>query len=660
MPGDIDKKKTKTKTNLKPKHNPNPNPNPNPNDRKIIGKGSYGCVYKPSLECEKGSIYKQGNIAAVKYDEYVSKFMKTSSAKKELNEFNIVSGVDKTNEYHLGMPIMCKPKISATSLVSMKQCKKLPESEIKKHYSILLLQNGGYDLSQFCEPEVFMRYIIHNKVSQTDKFLLEIHHLLKGLKLFNDNDILHYDLKPGNVLFDPVKYKLTFIDFGLMSNKAKIIRDSKINHNSSGVFHWSYSLECGLMNRFLYDKLMTNPLNFRKELIKMISNGETGNPLNLPLNHPEAFSVIFKYLSPAGKYLIDSENKIKTSDMINKFIDGLIGIKNLYREQAYEKTLQLTVDSIDTYSFGFTMQYVINCFYRNSCFTEEEYIRYTDFFATMYHFNILKRVSDIEASLNTFEKILEDNGVLKRVNKEFLDHKLVERRVTIKVHSKHNIGPLLRLEESLSVSLPNDIPSLNEIEKEDPPTLNLKTMSLNKCPYEKEYNVKTKRCVKKCKDGYYRNEQFKCVKNKHKSNKTFKQKANTASAIASDPASAIASDPASAIASALPPSNVSFSRLEKNRLDREAYDKRNRELLEEERILKEELQKIKDRQMKREQVPIKNVVIGKPCPPGKERNPKTNRCIKIRSRKQNKEIYGGYISKRRKSYSYKRTHRRRR
>ena len=33
-----------------------------------------------------------------------------------------------------------------------------------------------------------------------------------------------------------------------------------------------------------------------------------------------------------------------------------------------------------------------------------------------------------------------------------------------------------------------------------------------KCAEGKEYNRRTKRCVKKCKDGYHRNEVFKCVK----------------------------------------------------------------------------------------------------------------------------------------------------
>ena len=55
------------------------------------------------------------------------------------------------------------------------------------------------------------------------------------------------------------------------------------------------------------------------------------------------------------------------------------------------------------------------------------------------------------------------------------------------------------------------------------------------CPYNKELNIKTNKCVYKCKEGYKRNYKFKCFKkqtnkihktNKTKTNKTNKSKTN--------------------------------------------------------------------------------------------------------------------------------------
>ena len=42
------------------------------------------------------------------------------------------------------------------------------------------------------------------------------------------------------------------------------------------------------------------------------------------------------------------------------------------------------------------------------------------------------------------------------------------------------------------------------------------------CPQGKEYRAKTKKCVKKCKPGYIRNDQFKCKRNKTTKNYSIK------------------------------------------------------------------------------------------------------------------------------------------
>jgi len=655
MPGDLSKKVAKSnKPKQKVQHQQNTN------GRKLVGKGTYGCVYKPSFECENipgNGKNKKLDVIGFNYDDYVSKFMKTNSAKTELREFSVVSAVDKNNQYHLGMPIMCKPKIDAQSLASMKQCKKLTETEIKNKYSILLLKNGGYDLTQFCESNVFMTYIEGDKIRKTDMFLLEIHNLLNGLKLFRDNEIVHYDLKPGNILFDPVKCKMTFIDFGLMNNMENILQNSNRSIHDAAIFHWSYPLECGLMNRDFYTAIMKDPELLRTELIKIIVDGNLTNPLRLSLNRPESYQVVLKYLNPAGQYLIPSENKIQLTNMINKFIDGIVAIKTRFGAKSYLEFLNKTIESIDTYAFGFTMVYAINCFYRNGCFTEQEYNRYIHFFGLMYDFNISTRSTNLDALLNDYELILEEHGVLPRLNKEFRNHVLVERAISSPIGSmeKKLGGPLMKLQESISVSLEHDIPILDQLANEDPTTITFK----KKCPSGKEYNVKTKRCVKVCANGYHRNDKFNCVKkkttlkvNKEPSIKHTHTKQNITASSFSSP-------------SPLPPSDVTISRLEREKIAKEEMERIKQQLMEEHRILmlEREIQqkRIQEIQHKKNENAQAKVVV-KICPPGKEHNPSTNRCVNVcaygyernakfncvKRKKENGKgnYYGGYISKR--------------
>ena len=45
-------------------------------------------------------------------------------------------------------------------------------------------------------------------------------------------------------------------------------------------------------------------------------------------------------------------------------------------------------------------------------------------------------------------------------------------------------------------------------------SLKVVVSSRNLCPSDKEFNPLTKRCIKKCKPGYARDEQFKCKKDR--------------------------------------------------------------------------------------------------------------------------------------------------
>ena len=115
------------------------------------------------------------------------------------------------------------------------------------------MKYGGPDLKIFCKSKI-NQFLKTKKEEKSDKFWLEVHHLIKGLQFFRDNGIVHNDLKPQNILYDTKTNKLMFIDFGIMQTKAELIRTSKNNTNNQAVFHWSYPLDCGFMDYNSYSK----------------------------------------------------------------------------------------------------------------------------------------------------------------------------------------------------------------------------------------------------------------------------------------------------------------------------------------------------------------------------------------------------------------------
>jgi len=86
----------------------------------IIGEGAFGCVHKPSLICSNKRI---------SYKNKISKIMLSNEAMKELNEYAMISSIDKKKEYYLGMPIKCKVKNTVKAVKAIDKCK-----HIKKKY----------------------------------------------------------------------------------------------------------------------------------------------------------------------------------------------------------------------------------------------------------------------------------------------------------------------------------------------------------------------------------------------------------------------------------------------------------------------------------------------------------------------------------------------
>ena len=394
-------------------------------NRTIIGEGAYGCVHKPSIHC------KTPPSPRFNYKNYVSKIMTTKNAKKELAEFLIIKHIDPTNEYHLGSPILCHPNIDNKNVTTaIDKCKYIKLKDIQAnpdYYSLLVLKFGGLDFKVLCNTHL-VKYLKTNTKKRTDNFWLEVHHLIKGIKFFKDNGIVHNDIKPQNILFNS-NGKMKYIDFGLMRKKKEIINLSKMNDNFLGTFHWSYPFDCGFMEKKEYDKYkhfnVSDKTVFKNELSKLIvSNSKiTNSKINifkLPIHNPSAFKILFTYLNPNNTI----PNASTQYGYINSFFNGF---NDMINTKSYDDVLNHIVDSIDVFGLGFTLQFMANCFKRLNALSLQDFTRLSAFFYKMYDFNPLTRVVDIDLLLNEYENILLELGILMRLKKSFKNHTLVNK-----------------------------------------------------------------------------------------------------------------------------------------------------------------------------------------------------------------------------------------
>jgi serine/threonine protein kinase len=448
--------------------------------------------------------------------------MKTKRAEEELAEFVKFHRYDPNDEYHLGTPIMCKPDLQEAGVMAdINKCKKLsPDVKAKPDdYDLLVMKYGGPDLKIFCKSKI-NQFLKTKKEEKSDKFWLEVHHLIKGLQFFRDSGIVHNDLKPQNILYDTKTNKLMFIDFGLMQTKKELIRTSKNNTNNQAVFHWSYPLDSGFMDYNAYSKYKRGITNgYRKlvkdELIGMLVSDSKKNTAKLPLKRPEAFELFFSYINLTGK---DMTTDAKYA-FIESFFDGLDEMVTL----EYDDYLDDAIDSIDVYGLGFTLQYILNCFKRHNAVSQDFFNFASSLFFKMYDPNPDDRELNIYELLDEYESILLGTGVLTRLNKRFNDNELVDSApmpspIMRKAKKEDKSGNPLSAELE-SIAYMDAEPATKATTKVTlkPSTAIAKvtlrpTTAAKVCPPGKEINPKTGRCIKQCAPNETRNAQGRCVK----------------------------------------------------------------------------------------------------------------------------------------------------
>jgi serine/threonine protein kinase len=412
-----------------------------------VAEGTYGCVYRPPIKCKNGKKYTRGKI---------SKLMTHRAANKEVKEYEFIKKVDKDKKYYPGPPIQCDvDPVDAIRVISPDECQLYGENPNINDYELLIYNDGGYDLKQFTTKHLD-KYLASNIQEQTDKFFFNALRLFEGIDFFLKKDLLHHDLKPHNIVFDPTTYRFNFIDFGLVEKKSKLINDI-LKEKDHENFHWSYPLEFGFLNYskpYYIKYLDINSLSRIEADFKSILTSKNKNSTNLYNIKPDSFKNTFRYM----------ENREFPQSNTNRVEQMMYGLLRYipYTEEKYEMLVEKLLENVDIYALGFTMNHMINCFYDKGALTKNEYNRYSRLFQQMFNSNLEIRTSFTATEYkNWYEQILNDLGVFTRLG------------ITGK--------------------------KKDEMKKTD----EMKTF-LQQCPEGKEYNIDTKRCIKSCLPGQYR------------------------------------------------------------------------------------------------------------------------------------------------------------
>ena len=177
----------------------------------MIGKGSYGCVFRPPIAC------KHLKYMNKKHENDIMKVvdMTLQSNMEEEEISNYVREIDP--EYDYFIPLSNDKCVVDEEDENLKECDIYMNDENKNSFRGIFAEYGGINMYE---------YVQNNKIQGLNIGTVWkwMKHLANGIKLLHKHVIVHLNIKLDNIVLDNI-YKPKLIDFGI----SHFAEDMKLN-----------------------------------------------------------------------------------------------------------------------------------------------------------------------------------------------------------------------------------------------------------------------------------------------------------------------------------------------------------------------------------------------------------------------------------------------
>lgn len=185
---------------------------------KYIGKGSFGCVISPPIIDSRYVLKTLVPYTNRNNNDVAKLFFKDRDFNDELKYSKIMQKIDPENKFTV--KVNGAHKISSECMKfsdSIMYCLKRKINDISKaKFNQIIMENGGLPLNTH----------IYYTISYAE-FLEMFKNFISGMISLQQNNIVHRDIKPHNVLIDDKKKTIKLIDFGLMCQHYRELYDGK-------------------------------------------------------------------------------------------------------------------------------------------------------------------------------------------------------------------------------------------------------------------------------------------------------------------------------------------------------------------------------------------------------------------------------------------------
>ena len=238
---------------------PNNMPNKKP-ETKLLGKGTYGCVYTPPLfdNTHKGKIN----------NTQVSKIQENNAETK--NEVEIGKKVAAIPNYSFFFgPLLDSHQINISQINDndLEQCDVVQNNLQKEFVSNTMDYIGNETLADYFNKSLIETKNNPSKMKTFITKLISIHlYLLESVHLLNKNGIIHNDIKSNNIMYHESNKVFVLIDFGLSVKSENLdFTNYKTNKNKPfGIVAKCYKPWCMDIQILTFVARIVQPLNNEK------------------------------------------------------------------------------------------------------------------------------------------------------------------------------------------------------------------------------------------------------------------------------------------------------------------------------------------------------------------------------------------------------------
>ena len=183
----------------------------NMNGGKLLGSGSYGCVFMPHLKCNNKNTTKQA----------VGKVFDTNSNfEDELKKVQELQNViDPQNKFTVPLLGFCDVK---SQDIELQSCDIMHPSKHSTHYKQIMYKYAGIS---------FHDYMAQRKgsINAFTGLVKNLEPILQGISTLIEHSLVHGDIKPANIMVTKSMDKIALIDFGFLTHTKDVFAKSRMN-----------------------------------------------------------------------------------------------------------------------------------------------------------------------------------------------------------------------------------------------------------------------------------------------------------------------------------------------------------------------------------------------------------------------------------------------